>query len=47
MSDAFCRRQQTLLSRQSRLRPRVAPWQGMPRDELGRFWAAMALRARR
>ena len=47
MSDAFCRRQQTLLSARSRLRPRPAPWQRQFPGHLRRFWAAMALRARR
>ncbi|SDY48162.1 hypothetical protein SAMN05661080_03613 [Modestobacter sp. DSM 44400] len=46
MSEAFCRRQQTLLGR-SRLRRRAAPWQGTLPEDLGRFWAEMAHRARR
>jgi hypothetical protein len=47
MSDAFSRRQQKLVSRESSLRPRAAPWQKLPEGDLGRFWEAMALRARR
>jgi hypothetical protein len=41
LSEAFCRGQQTLLSRGL-----SAPWQTMPRAELKRFWAQMANRAR-
>jgi hypothetical protein len=46
LSDAFCRRQQTLLGH-SQLRRRAAPWQGSLPSELRWFWAQMALRARR
>jgi len=44
MSEAFCRRQETLLTRGSFNR-RKAPWQGMRRGELVQFWAEMAHRA--
>ncbi|TQN42929.1 hypothetical protein FHU33_2343 [Blastococcus colisei] len=46
MSEAFCRRQQTLLGR-SHFRRRAAPWQGTLPEDLRRFWADMAHRARR
>jgi hypothetical protein len=46
LSDAFCRRQQTLLGR-SELRRKSAPWQGALPSDLRRFWHDMALRARR
>jgi hypothetical protein len=46
LSDAFCRRQQTLLGR-SQVRRRSAPWQGALPGELRDFWGKMALRARR
>jgi hypothetical protein len=45
MSEAFCRRQQTLLTRRSVGR-RKAPWQDMRRGQLIAFWAEMADRAR-
>jgi hypothetical protein len=45
MSEAFCRRQQTLLTRRSP-GPRTAPWQQMPPAQLTMFWAEMADRAR-
>ena len=45
MSEAFCRRQQTLLTRRSP-GPRTAPWQQMPAAQLTTFWAEMADRAR-
>jgi hypothetical protein len=45
MSEAFCRRQQTLLNRRSP-GPRTAPWQQMPPAQLTTFWAEMADRAR-
>jgi hypothetical protein len=47
MSEAFTRRQQTLLSRTLRhpLRQQ-APWQQMTASQLSRFWAEMADRAR-
>jgi NACHT domain-containing protein len=45
MSEAFCRRQQTLLTRTS-LNRRKAPWQEMRRGQLIDFWAEMADRAR-
>jgi hypothetical protein len=46
MSEAFCRRQQTLLGRGSLVR-RAAPWQGTLPEDLREFWADMAHRARR
>jgi hypothetical protein len=46
MSEAFCRRQQTLLGR-TRFRRRAAPWQGTLPEDLRTFWAEMAHRARR
>ncbi len=47
MSEAFCRRQQTLLNRSLRhpLNGR-APWQQMKEAQLDRFWTEMADRAR-
>ena len=45
MSEAFCRRQQMLLTRRS-LGRRRAPWQEMRRGQLIDFWAEMAGRAR-
>ena len=47
MSEAFSRRQQTLLSRTftQPLHPR-APWQEMPTAQLTKFWVEMADRAR-
>ncbi len=45
MSEAFCRRQQTLLTRRSVSRRR-APWQEMRRSQLIDFWTEMADRAR-
>jgi hypothetical protein len=45
MSEAFCRRQQTLLTRRP-LSRRKAPWQEMRRGQLVQFWAEMADRAR-
>jgi hypothetical protein len=47
MSEAFCRRQQTLLTRDLR-HPfsQQAPWQQMTAAQLNRFWLAMADRAR-
>lgn len=45
MSEAFCRRQQTLLTRRSLSRGK-APWQEMRRAQLIQFWAEMADRAR-
>jgi hypothetical protein len=46
LSEAFCRRQQTLLGRG--LRPQSAPWQGaLPHKSLKKFWRDMAHRARR
>ena len=45
LSEAFCRRQQTLLSGgRTRLNP--AGWQSTPRRNLTRFWEQMADRAR-
>ncbi|HEV2243614.1 MAG TPA: NACHT domain-containing protein [Streptosporangiaceae bacterium] len=45
MSEAFCRRQQMLLTRRS-LGRRRAPWQEMRHGQLINFWAEMADRAR-
>jgi hypothetical protein len=47
MSEAFCRRQLTLLDRSLR-HPltRQAPWQQMTAAQLSRFWTQMADRAR-
>jgi hypothetical protein len=47
MSEAFCRRQLTLLDRTAR-HPlaRQAPWQQMTATQLSRFWTKMADRAR-
>ena len=45
ITEAFCRRQQTLLTRRSPGR-RKAPWQQMPPAQLTAFWAEMADRAR-
>jgi len=42
LSEAFCRRQQTVLRRGL-----TAPWQTIPRSNLRRFWEQMADRARR
>jgi hypothetical protein len=44
MSEAFCRHQQTLLSRNS-VASKKAPWQEMRRSQLAYFWAQMADRA--
>ena len=47
MSEAFCRRQRTLLDRTARHpMSRQAPWQQMTAARLSRFWAEMADRAR-
>lgn len=43
-SEAFCRRQETLLGRLER---KSAPWHDMLRGELRPFWSEMAKRARR
>ncbi|MFI5529880.1 NACHT domain-containing protein [Kitasatospora sp. NPDC051853] len=45
LREPFCRQQQALL-RSGPLHRRTAPWQGMARRELDRFWAAMAERTR-
>ena len=47
LSEAFCRRQQSLLAHRLR-RPgrKTAPWQGLTPKELESFWAQMALRSR-
>jgi hypothetical protein len=47
LSEAFCRRQQSLLAHRLR-RPgrKTAPWQGLPPKELESFWAEMAWRSR-
>jgi len=45
MSEAFCRRQRTLLTRNS-IDRRRAPWQDMRRGQLIAFWTEMADRAR-
>jgi hypothetical protein len=42
LTEAFCRRQQTMLGRRNR-----PPWQGMLPSEVRNFWAQMATRARR
>jgi hypothetical protein len=41
LNEAFCRGQQTLLSRGL-----TAPWQAIPRRDIKHFWAQMAERAR-
>ncbi|MGB6456244.1 MAG: hypothetical protein WBH47_17375, partial [Streptosporangiaceae bacterium] len=47
MSEAFCRRQQTLLTRSPRHpQSQQAPWQQMTASQLNRFWIEMADRAR-
>lgn len=47
LSEAFCRRQQSLLAhRLRRLGRKTAPWQGLTRKELESFWAQMAWRSR-
>lgn len=48
LSEAFCRRQQTMLGHRvlPRLHRRTAPWQGMTVTELRRFWEEMASRTR-
>ncbi len=47
MSEAFCRRQQTLLTRSARHpQSQQAPWQQMKAAQLNRFWVEMADRAR-
>jgi hypothetical protein len=46
MSEAFCRRQQTLVIRPGDPRTGRAPWQQMRPAQLNRFWAEMADRAR-
>ncbi|MGH3304420.1 MAG: hypothetical protein ACRDOK_22615 [Streptosporangiaceae bacterium] len=47
MSEAFCRRQQTLLTRTPRHpQSQQAPWQQMTASQLNRFWIEMADRAR-
>jgi hypothetical protein len=45
LSEAFCRRQQTLAHR-SLIRRHAAPWQQAPRGDLNEFWTQMALRPR-
>ncbi len=47
LSEAFCRRQQSLLAHRWR-RPgrKTAPWQGLTPKELETFWAQMAWRSR-
>jgi hypothetical protein len=47
LSEAFCRRQQSLLAHRLR-RPgrKTAPWQGLTPKELETFWAQMAWRSR-
>jgi hypothetical protein len=44
LSEAFCRRQQTLLS-PGTLRSNAAPWQEMPERRLSGFWKQMEQRA--
>ena len=46
MSEAFCRRQQTLVIRPRDPRTGRAPWQQMRAAQLTRFWVEMADRAR-
>lgn len=46
MSEAFCRRQQTLVIRPGDPRTGRAPWQQMRPAQLTRFWVEMADRAR-
>jgi hypothetical protein len=46
MSEAFCRRQQTLVIRPRDPRTGRAPWQQMRPAQLTRFWVEMADRAR-
>jgi len=46
MSEAFCRRQQTLVIRPGDPRTGRAPWQQMRPAQLSRFWVEMADRAR-
>jgi NACHT domain-containing protein len=46
LSEAFCRRQQALVSGGS-VRRKAAPWQGALPGELKRFWGEMGLRAHR
>ncbi len=47
LSEAFCRRQQTLLGhRFPRPTRKTAPWQGITPRELRRFWEKMASRTR-
>ena len=46
MSEAFCRRQQTLITRPRDPRTGRAPWQQMRPRHLKQFWAEMADRAR-
>jgi hypothetical protein len=46
MSEAFCRRQQTLIIRPRDPRTGRAPWQQMRPGQLIRFWGEMADRAR-
>jgi hypothetical protein len=47
MSEAFCRRQQTLLTRSPRHpQSQQAPWQRMTASQLNRFWLEMGDRAR-
>jgi hypothetical protein len=46
MSEAFCRRQQTLITRPRDPRTGRAPWQQMRPRQLKQFWAEMADRAR-
>jgi hypothetical protein len=47
LSEAFCRRQQSLLGHRLRQPGRkTAPWQGLTHKELESFWAQMAWRSR-
>ena len=46
MSEAFCRRQQTIITRPHDPRTRRAPWQQMRPRQLKQFWDEMADRAR-
>jgi hypothetical protein len=46
LSEAFCRRQQSLLTHRLRPGRKTASWQGLTPKELESFWAQMAWRSR-
>jgi hypothetical protein len=46
LSEAFCRRQQSLLAHRLRPGRKTASWQGLTPKELEAFWAQMAWRSR-